>query len=859
MEERGMENGTISRRIFTGIGKIVKNGSPWIVIITIAVTLLLLGPMLLMKPDRQASGDPGGEVFDLTDRIEERLPPANMYWSFILEAREGDVLTRDVLMELLNNEIILRNSEFGQRYLSSRFDIHLGTWTQGVYTIADAVNEFFIFQLNKTLEGASNDEVKFAVHMILSSPYGKTFQDTFSITATWVNGTFMGQNIKVWSTPAIFINTICNRNEVMDEYSKGLERNLEDHVVIEHFYRDLQEYLRGAQRTYRFWGIAIDISLEAGEEGALSIPLVAAAVVIILLLVTAIFRSYKVLTLTFIGLLMLLIWLKGLSNLVGLNSSLTIDILVPVSILVLGVDYAIHAVHRYEEERVKEPDPKKALGLSVAGVGGAVFLAMVTTVVAFGSNVISNIEEIIGFGVSASIAIISAFWIMGFFIPTAKMLWDLHGQRKGRLKPSRIKEGKGSALLGRTVLGIAKRKYVVIIIVLLFSIFTSYLAVQLQAQLDVKEYFDPTSDVVVSLDKMDLYAGDKGGEPAYIYIEGDLSDPAVLDAIQGLKSNFEDDENIARDQKTHNVSFYFDIFQLFKAILENNYTIHIIESEYDDLIITDSDGDMIPDGTVQLRAVLDHMYGKGLPLNETTMMYSIAQVHELVWKDPDEEGRYATVVIAGVPDTRELSTVQASAKEFKQDMKALDVEGITFYGLTGSGYERDATLTAVTNSLTFSIGIAVVLCFIVLVILLRSFKYAIVTVIPELLVVSWLYAFMFIAGFHLNAVTATIAAISVGVGIDYSVHVTARFREEMDRLCNREKAMSHATQHSGAALFGSAASTIIGFGIIAFAPMPMFSSFGILTALMILMALAAALLVLPSLLFMVTREKKSGD
>jgi predicted RND superfamily exporter protein len=116
---------------------------------------------------------------------------------------------------------------------------------------------------------------------------------------------------------------------------------------------------------------------------------------------------------------------------------------------------------------------------------------------------------------------------------------------------------------------------------------------------------------------------------------------------------------------------------------------------------------------------------------------------------------------------------------------------------------------------------------------------------------------MFLLGYHLNAVTATIAAISIGVGIDYSVHVTARFREEMKRIGNREDAMKKAASHSGVALFGSAASTMVGFAIIAFAPMPMFSSFGILTALMILMALIASLFVLPSLLLIIARDRKT--
>jgi predicted RND superfamily exporter protein len=129
-----------------------------------------------------------------------------------------------------------------------------------------------------------------------------------------------------------------------------------------------------------------------------------------------------------------------------------------------------------------------------------------------------------------------------------------------------------------------------------------------------------------------------------------------------------------------------------------------------------------------------------------------------------------------------------------------------------------------------------------------------VTIIPVLLVAAWLYAFMYLAGFHLNAVTATIAAISIGVGIDYSVHMTARFRQELGKAGDKTVALERATRGTGSALFGAAMSTALGFFIVVLAPMPMFSSFGLLTALMILMAFAASLLVLPSILMVIERD-----
>ena len=190
------------------------------------------------------------------------------------------------------------------------------------------------------------------------------------------------------------------------------------------------------------------------------------------------------------------------------------------------------------------------------------------------------------------------------------------------------------------------------------------------------------------------------------------------------------------------------------------------------------------------------------------------------------------------------------------DLEVLaETPSITLAGLTGSPFTREAGLNATTQALNVALPVAAALCFLIILVFVRSLRYALVTIVPIGLVVAWLYAFMYLAGFALNYVTAVIAAVSIGVGIDYSTHMTQRFREEMSKAGNRMEALRQASQGTGMALLGSAASSVVGFAIMGFAPMPMFSAYGIITATMILMAAAAALLVLPSLLMLVSNEK----
>jgi len=155
-----------------------------------------------------------------------------------------------------------------------------------------------------------------------------------------------------------------------------------------------------------------------------------------------------------------------------------------------------------------------------------------------------------------------------------------------------------------------------------------------------------------------------------------------------------------------------------------------------------------------------------------------------------------------------------------------------------------------------SIPIAAAGSFIIILIALRSFRYALATIIPIGLVVVWLYGIMYLFNFNLNYVTATIGAISLGVGVDFSIHMTMRFREELKKQSTNIDALFASINGTGIALLASAFSSILGFAIMGFAPMPLFSTFGILTSIMIFLALTVSVFVLPSLLMFVNLNSK---
>ncbi len=98
--------------------------------------------------------------------------------------------------------------------------------------------------------------------------------------------------------------------------------------------------------------------------------------------------------------------------------------------------------------------------------------------------------------------------------------------------------------------------------------------------------------------------------------------------------------------------------------------------------------------------------------------------------------------------------------------------------------------------------------------------------VPILLVVALVYGFMYLVGYKINLITATIAAISIGVGVDYATHFTVRFIEEFENEPSRFPALRRTGEGTGGALAISAATSMTGFLVMALAPMPMVVTFG---------------------------------
>lgn len=848
-----MANRKYGHRFFIWLGRFLERRSIRIIVSVLVITALFVLPLVFMSPTESASENPSGsEVVKLQDEIQDKFSQEIYYMSFIVQARDGDMLTQENLLKLFGKEQELRDSDIGA-FLETRYNPDTEWTIRGVSSIADHLNSGISEYTGGVynLSNASDSIIKKAVGIMLEDPSRQGLGSGISVKAK------KGKN--GWTSPVVFVTVIADDEMVTGEYPATAGEEYEEQLAREHFARDVQNILNEGQDNYEALGIATDLNLEIQDESSIAGIMIVAAMLLIAILIFILFRSFMITLITTLGLGMLIVWLKGFSNLVGLKSSMTLDLIVPISILVLGIEYAIQSLFRYREEIERGDSPDKVLGDSTSAVGAALLLAALTTTVAFASNASSNIESVRQFSFAASFAIIAALIILGMFVPSVVMRFHLWRYRKKGSVTRKKRESKRErgAWLGGLVVGVAGKWFIILPVVFIISGFALAGWLNVETRMDAKDALDSGSDFVRSLDLIDIHVAERGGESAYIYIDGDLTRPGALRAIKSMVDGFNDNENISRgiDGNPNPEVLLFDVFDV---VLNDDYARGVIEIS-GGVSITDNDGDGIPDTSEQLKAVYDYIVENGIPENETEIKYSPRHIAGGFIHDPTGKEKDATIVYAEVPGTREQEVVKASEAEFKKDMETLEgVKGIDSFGLTGSGYIRVEQFDAIARSMTISLAIAAFAVLMLLIFIFRSFKYAILAMIPVLLVACWLYGFMYIAGYYLNMMTATIAAISIGVSIDFSIHFTERFREELRNGLDKREALRLAGRTTGLGLLGTGVTTTLGFLVIAFAPMPMFATYGVLTAIMIVLAVFMALFVLPSLLLLFIKESNNG-
>jgi predicted RND superfamily exporter protein len=231
----------------------------------------------------------------------------------------------------------------------------------------------------------------------------------------------------------------------------------------------------------------------------------------------------------------------------------------------------------------------------------------------------------------------------------------------------------------------------------------------------------------------------------------------------------------------------------------------------------------------------------------------------MVYYDEEKE-EFTACIIRVFTSTFTSTETRNMYGELKVDVENVNFDEGTRVTITGLMVLTIDIIDSLQANMINSTVIAVVLAAIILIILYKSLTLGLMPPIPVVLCSLWIVGTMYLLSYSLNILTVMVTALTIGLGIDYSIHVMERFKEERERRKRGIDDSIHTTiMSTGTALTISAVTTILGFGVLVFSPMPIAQQFGVITAITIIYSFLAAVLVLPVILITWAKRKERKE
>ena len=259
-----------------------------------------------------------------------------------------------------------------------------------------------------------------------------------------------------------------------------------------------------------------------------------------------------------------------------------------------------------------------------------------------------------------------------------------------------------------------------------------------------------------------------------------------------------------------------------------------------------------------IKNLFDYLYQRDLDISEalTQVTYSDAIKHVL---HRDTDGNYISSVVRvyiGPNSNHELDNdgLEYMRAELKDDIPSTLSSDYTV-SITGGHVLTSITVNEIQVTQMSSTLLSIILAAIVLTLVYRSLEFGIIAILPTILATTWIMATMWAFDITLNVLTVMVTALTVGLGIDYAIHIIERYREEIEHK-SESQAIEATIKFTGSAILISGLTTICGFGVLLLSPMPLVSNFGIITAATILYSIIIAIFVLPSMIWTSNRIKE---
>ncbi len=558
------------------------------------------------------------------------------------------------------------------------------------------------------------------------------------------------------------------------------------------------------------------------------------------------FRTITDVLISFVGLAFATIWCMGWVAILGFKLHF-MNMMVPILILGLGIDYTLHVLNAYREGYKSQREVRKAVVSAIVIVGAALVLMTITTSVGFLANTSSDIPPVREFGITAAMGIVSCLIIMTTFVPALRLLLDQRRMRKGQplgLAEEHQQEKRaetGDGRLERLVKKLVNRPAIFIVVVLALTGGAAYGASQLGTGFSSTLELPRNSEIAQTIEYINEEFGFQSAEVASILIKGDIADPAMLGSVDGAIVNMANDKYVVtRD----GIPLTEWILPLMHSYAQSGFDPAFTQTylQYD----TDNDGRLDQPTREGITQLFDMIY----VANPSTKM----MLHR------DEEGQYDKLLVKVYTRTEFLKYTHELRLELEDDMTPLEVRADDVV-ITGMPIMADLVMGGITESSVFSTLYCALATLVVVTsaffIERRSLALGAITTVPVVLAMLWTFGTFKAVGLSLNVVTALVGALTIGLGVAYAIHISHRFSWELSQGNDPITSYRNTIANTGRSVFFSAITTAFVCAIVAATNVEVYIWFAYAGATGIIFSLIAAVVVLPVLLVLWSQRLKA--
>ena len=407
----------------------------------------------------------------------------------------------------------------------------------------------------------------------------------------------------------------------------------------------------------------------------------------------------------------------------------------PIILLTIANSDGVHFITKFFKEIRIRKDTVKALGVTMDSLLVPIFLTSITTIAAFLSLSLAPIEQMMGYGVCISAGIGYAFFLSSTFLPAAIRIKKWNMNSKAISKASMFENM--ISYFGRLVTSNPRSILAAGVTIAVVGI---YGLLWLNVDVNIAGFFKPGTEFRDSIDFIDQEM--TGTMDIRVRVEGPIKSPELLKEMTGLQQMLEDNSKV-----TTSFSIADMVKQMHRVVMDN-----------------DPEFEMIPDERDKINNLFTMYSMSGDPDDFSTMVdydYSVGLVTSL----------------SRVMTTDEIISTVDKIESYTQGLKSVEKASVTGMAVV----LRDLVYLIVESSI-ISIVASVLVIGLIASVFFKRLLWGVMAIIPLSVAIIINFGFMGLAGISLSHVTALLASIIIGVGVDFAIHYISQYRRLADRV-----------------------------------------------------------------------------